>query len=237
MEVSTEKSKVMVNSVLPATCANITMNGEQLEEVNSFKYLGAILSKDGTCTAEVNSRIAAATAAMASLTHIWKSDMSFQIKYKLYRSLVISTFLYGCETWTLHAETERRIQAFEHKCLRRLLRISYKDHKTNDFVRSTVTTMVGPQETLLAFVKRKKLAWYGHTTRHNCLAKTILQGTLEGGRRRGRQRKSWSDNIKDWTSLNTPELLRTAANRDDWNRVAAAASHMPPRRPARSRDE
>ena len=118
-----------------------------------FKYLGATLSKDGTSTTEIRTRIAAATAAMARLTRVWKSDISFQTKHKLYKSLVISILLYGCEAWTLHADTERRIQAFKYKCLRRLLKISYREHKTNDFVRKTVENLVGPQEPLLATVK------------------------------------------------------------------------------------
>ena len=184
MEISTEKSKVMVNSAEDVH-ANITMNGESLEEVSNFKYLGATLAKDGTSTTEIRKRIATATAAMAKLTRVWKSNISFHTKHKLYKTLVISVLLYGCETWTLHAEAERKIQAFETKCLRRLLRISYKEHKTNDFVWNTVTNLVGPQEPLLSIIKRRKLSWFGNVTRHDSLSKTILQGTVEGGRRRG----------------------------------------------------
>ena len=57
-----------------------------------------------------------------------------------------------------------------------------------------------PQEPLLATVKRRKVAWFGHVTRHDSLSKTIVQGTLVGGRRRGRQRKCWMDKIKERTS-------------------------------------
>ncbi len=121
----------------------------------------------------------------------------------------------------------KRIQAFETKCLRKLLRISYLEHKTNDWVRSKINFLVGPQEPLLATVKRRKLAWFGHVTRHNSLSKTILQGTLEGGRRRGRQRKCWMDNIKEWTSLPMPELLTRASCRKDWKRISAESSLMP----------
>jgi exonuclease III len=236
MEVSTEKSKTMVNSTND-TSADITMNGEKLEEVSKFKYLGATLSKDGTSTAEVRIRIATATSAMARLSRLWTSSaISFSTKYRLYKSLVVSILLYGCETWTLLADTERRIQAFEHKCLRRLLHISYLEHKTNEYVRNTTSALVGPQEPLLATVKRRKLAWFGHVTRHDSLCKTILQGTLEGARRRGRQRKSWTDNVKEWTSLPMDELLTTAHNRPEWRRTAVSSSLMSPRRPDRSRD-
>ena len=59
-------------------------------------------------------------------------------------------------------------------------------HKTNDLARNKINSLVGPQEPLLATVRRRKLAWFGHVTRHDSLSKTIIQGTMEGGRRRGR---------------------------------------------------
>ena len=182
MEVSHEKSKVMVNS-RNDTSADIIMNGQKLEEVNNFKYLGATLSKDGSCTAEVRIRIATAMAAMSRLSRLWKSsNISFTTKYRLYQALVVSILLYGCETWTLLADSERRIQAFETKCLRKLLGISYLEHKTNDYVRKKIKDLVGPQEPLLATVKQRKLVWFGHVTRHTTLSKTILQGRVEGTR-------------------------------------------------------
>ena len=74
--------------------------------------------------------------------------------------------------------------------------ISYLEHETNDLVRSMINLLAGPQEPLLATVKRRKLAWFGHVTRNDSLSKTILQGTLEDGQRRGRQRKCWMDNVQ-----------------------------------------
>ncbi|XP_076456851.1 uncharacterized protein LOC143291108 [Babylonia areolata] len=167
---------------------------------------------------------------MARLNRVWKSNIRFHTKFLLYKSLVVSILLYGCETWTLMAETERRIQAFKTKCLRRLLHISYKKHKTNDYVRNLVSNLVGPQEPLLATVKQWKMAWFGHVIRHNTLSKTILQGTVEGGRRRGRQRKSWSDNVKEWTKMTMPDLLTTAANRAAWRAMTSCS--CPPNDPS-----
>ena len=83
-------------------------------------------------------------------------------------------------------------------------------------------------------VKRRKPAWFGQITRHDSLSKTILQGTLVGGRRHGRQRKCWMDNIKEWTSLLMPELLLTASCKKDWKRSSAESSLRSPRRHSRS---
>ena len=117
------------------------------------------------------------------------SGANFENKYsntisfpsKLYKSLVISVLLYGCETWTLLADSEKRIQVFETKCVWKLLLISWLEYKTNDWVWVKINFLVGPQEPLLVSVKRCKLAWFRHITRHNSLSKTISLGILEGG--------------------------------------------------------
>ena len=87
------------------------------------------------------------------------------------------------------------------KCFRKLLSISYRDHITNEEVKARMGNAIGPYEDLLTSAKRPKQKWYGHVTRSSGLAKTILQGTVQEGRRRGRQRKRWEDNIKEWTGL------------------------------------
>ena len=93
---------------------------------------------------------------------------------------------------------KKRIQTFETQRVRKLpLRISHMEHKTNDWMRGKINFHVGPQEPLLETVKRRKLACFGHVTRHDSLFKSNLQGTLKGGRRRGGQRKYWMDNIKE----------------------------------------
>ena len=73
---------------------------------------------------------------------------------------------------------------------------------------------IGPQEDLLTIVKRRKLQWYGHVSRSSGLAKTILQGTMKGGRRQGRQRKRWEDNIRKWIGLEFGKSQRAVENRE-----------------------
>ena len=110
--------------------------------------------------------------------------------------------------------------------MRKLDRTSYLKHKTNDLVQSKINFIVGPWEPFLTTVKRQKVVWFRYVTRHYSLSKTIHQGTLEGGRRRRRQRRCWPDNIKDWTYLPMPELLTRASGRKGWKMVSVESSLM-----------
>ena len=100
----------------------------------------------------------------------------------------MSIFLNACEMWTITADIER-IQTFERRCFRELLGISYRDHITNEEVKARIENAIGPYEDLLTSVKRREVKWYWNAARSSRLAKTILKGTIQGGRRRGRQRK------------------------------------------------
>ena len=113
------------------------------------------------------------------------------------------------------------------RCFRKLLGISYKDHITNEEVKNKIRQASGPYEDLLTTVKRRKLKWYGHVSRSSGLAKTILQGTVRGRRKRGRQKKRWEDNIKDWTGLTLSDTLRKADNRWEWRELVARSSVAP----------
>ena len=145
------------------------------------------------------------------------------------RSLVTSTFLYACESWTLTAELQRRIQAMEMRCYRKILGISYNDHVTNEEVRAKIQQAVGPHEDLLTIVKRCKLQWYGHVSRSSGLAKTFLQGTVKGGRRQSREKKRWEDNIREWTGLEFSNSQRAVENRQKWRKLVAKSSVVPQR--------
>ena len=101
-------------------------------------------------------------------------SISLSSKIRLMRFLVTSTFLYACESWTLTAELQRRIQAMEMRCYRKILGISYNDHVTNEEVRAKIQPAIGLHEDLLTIVKRCKLQWYDHVSRSSGLTKTIL---------------------------------------------------------------
>ena len=159
---------------------------------------------------EILSRIAQTIGALTQLKTIWKDkNIALSSKIRLMRSLVISIFPYACETWTLTAELEKKILTTEVRCFRRLLGISYRDHVTNEEVGNRIRQAIGPYEDLTT-VKKRKLRWYGHKTRSTGLAKMILQGSVQGGRRRGRQKKRWEDNVTEWTGLKLDEAPRKA---------------------------
>ena len=193
MEIGPDKTKVMTNNP-NGFQREIKIKGQRLEEVENFKYLGAIISYERS-KLEILSRIAQTTATLSRL------NISLASKVKLMRTLILSTFLYACESWTLTAEIERRIQALETRCYKRLLNISYKDHVTNGEVRKRIQNAIVVHNDLLTMVKKRKLRWYVHISRSTGMAKTILQGTVKEARRRGRQKKRWEDNIKEWTGM------------------------------------
>ena len=150
----------------------IKTKGQRLEEVENFKYLGAIISNEGS-KPEILSRISQTTAALSRLKIIWgggDKNISLASKVKIMRTLILSTFLYACESWTLTAEIERRIQALEMRCYRRLPNISYKDHVTNEEVRNRIQNATGVHDDLLTMVKKWKLKWYGHISRSSGMA-------------------------------------------------------------------
>ena len=133
-----------------------------------------------------------ATATLTRLKPVWiDKSITLSSKIRLMRSLVTSIFLFACESWTLTAELQRRIQAMEMRCNRKILHISYKDHVTNEDVRAKIQQASGPHEEFLTIVKRRKLQWYGHVSHSIGLDKTILQGTVKGGRRQRRLNKKW----------------------------------------------
>ena len=149
------------------------------------------------------------------------------------RTLVTSIFLYACDSWTLTAELQRRIQAMEIRCYHKILCISYKDHVTNEEVHAKIQQAVGQHEDLLTIVKRRKLQRCGHVFRSSGLAKTILQGTVKGERRQGRQRKRWEDNIREWTGLEFAKSQREVENREEWKKLVVKSSVVPSRLRAR----
>ena len=142
---------------------------------------------------------------------------------------------HACESQTLTAELQRRIPTMDRRCYRKILHISLKDHVTNKEVHVKIQQATGPHEDLLTIIKRHKLQCYGQVSRSSGLAKTILLGTVKGGRRQGRQKKRWEDNIREWTGLDFGKSQRAVESREKWRKLVAKSSVVP-QRPLRLRD-
>ena len=139
------------------TAVCIKVNGQMLETVTSFKYLCSVITDEGF-KPDIPSRIAQTTAEFTRLKPVWNDrSISLSPKIRLMRSLVTSIFLCACDSWTLTAELQRRIQAMEMRCYSKILRISYKDHVTNVEVRAKIQQAIRLHEDLLTIVKRRKL--------------------------------------------------------------------------------
>jgi len=141
------------------------------------------------------------------------------------KALVWFVATYGCESWTLRKNEETRLDAFEMKGLRKILRISWTAKKTNEWV----LNKAGVKRELLVTIKARKLAYQPHTMRKqgSCLEKEIMQGTIPGACRRGRPRTAWMDNIKTWTGLAVEESIRMTEDSDKWRKYVSMSMVWP----------
>ena len=176
------------------------IDGDEIENVDKFKFLGSYITPEGDSKTEIKIRLGIARGATTDLADLWKSkDLSLNLKVKLAKALVWSIALYGCESWTIKKEEERMIQVFELWLWRRVLRISWKERKTNDWVRETIG--VPEHEGLLEMVKKRKISKYEHWKRRgDSLVLATIEGEIGARGRRGRRRYEWIDNIRDWTN-------------------------------------
>ena len=199
LKISAEKTKLMTNSSTSIT-RKITVSGKELQTVKLFKYLGAIISEEGSET-EVSERAVQTRRAMAKLKTIWSdNNISLKSKVRLLYALIYSIFLYACESWTVTPEIQKIIQRVETRSLRNVLDVSDIEK-----LRRYNIQPFG-YDHLLTIVKKRKLEWYGHITRSNGLSKTILCGTEQGERSSHTQRKKWIDDIAEWTGKSFAKL-------------------------------
>ena len=160
LKVNVAKSKVM-----RSTRANdraetrISMNGEQLEEVDSFKYLGSHVTKAGTVDEEVKYRVKEASKCMGGMKSVMSNRaLGMSAKRRLYEGVVVPTAVYGAETWNMKEADRRRLDVFEMRCLRSMVGVSRLDRVRNEEVRRRA----GVERKLSEKVDQRVLGWYGY---------------------------------------------------------------------------
>ena len=125
--INVDKTKVMASDGnRHGIACRILIQNELLEQVDTFLYLGSLITEDGEWTTELRTRLNRGQAIEASLQKIWKShNIPISTKIRLMKALVWPVATYGCESWTLRTNEETRLDAFEMKGLRRMLRVSW----------------------------------------------------------------------------------------------------------------
>ena len=182
MEISAEKSKVMVvgkKENVDGQVVNVMVGGKRLEQVKNFIYLGSTLVEDEKSEKEIRIRIGRATSALVKLDNIWRSK-SVEMKNKLLLMIVMATLLYACESWTVSKSDEQRRKVFEMKIYRRLLAISWKEKKTNLFVKNINREICGYEpEGVVEMVKKRKFKYFGHRVHEGGTAKAVMEGGMK----------------------------------------------------------
>ena len=184
LKLNVKKTKLMTIGDVPDDI-NIRVNNDPVEKVKQFKYLGSLKSTEGDCSKDVNARIAMAKKRMCELTTLWKDrSIPVALKMRLVKTLVWTVLSYGAEAWTLKVRDERKITSMEMWLWRRMLRISWMEKRTDNSILQELEI----KRELLGHVRKRKLTYYGHLCRdHGCqLTKTVVEGYVEGRRRRGR---------------------------------------------------
>ena len=217
LRLNTSKTKIMTT----AGETDFKVEGQRLEVVQEFVFLGSLIKDDGSCEREVRRRIALGRKAMTGLRPIMKDrGVPVATKLNLVNAMVFPVVTYGSESWTVRKTEERRIEAFELWCWRRVLRISWTDRVTN----KTIIETVRPQTRLLDRIRKNQLTYFGHAIRAGGLEAAIMLGKISGKRRRGRQRTRWIDGLLRSAGRPLGLLVDTARDRYAWRRLAHAVT-------------
>ena len=181
LTISLKKTEVMFQPCPGETHhdPSVTIDGTQLASVKNFCYLGSVMSHNGSLDEEVTQRISKASVAFGRLSNrLWKShDVKLNTKINVYKAAVLSSLLYGCETWTTYRKHIRQLEAFHMRCLRRICNIRWQDRVTNTAVleKCGVTSIE-------AYLIKSQLRWSGHIVRmdNTRIPKALFYGQLKG---------------------------------------------------------
>ena len=189
LKLNIQKTKIIASS--PITSWQI--DGETVETVTDFIFLGSKITADGDCSHEIKRHLLPGRKAMSNLDSIFKSrDITLPTKVCLVRAMVFPVVMYGYESWTIKKAECRTIDAFELWCWRSLLKVPWMARRSSQ----SILKEISPKYSLEGLMLKVKLWYFGHLMRKsNSLEKTLMLGKVEGGKRRGRQSMRWLDGI------------------------------------------
>ena len=218
LKMNIKKTKTMVISRDPENPkVDINVDGNTLEQVEIFKYLGQTITSDGRSDTAIRQRIEIVRQTFLNMSDVLTArNIEIETRKRLARCYVLSTLLYASETWTLNADTCKKINSFEMWMYRKMLKISYTSHTTNEEVLKRIHEK---GLSLEKNIKMRKTQYFGHLIRKDKMQKSLLEGRVCAKRPRGRPRKSWMKNIMEWTKLNFEQCIRGAEDRDYWRGV------------------
>ena len=190
--ISKKKSKIMcVNS---DASRPINIDGEPLEHIEEFTYLGSVISTDNSAQKDIKARLNKARCAFSRLKNIWKSKQySLKTKVRIYNSNVKSVLLYGSECWRIVKRDINKVNAFHNSCLRRICNIFWPNKiSNNDLYQKTGCTSIDLE------IKKRRLRWLGHVLRMSPerIPKVALRWTPAGKRKRGRPKTTWRKTVE-----------------------------------------
>ena len=159
------------------------IDGETVETMADFIFLGSKITADGDCIHEIKRRLLLEGKIMTNLDSIleWR-DITLPTKVRLVKAMVFPMVMYGCESWTMKKAEHRRICAFELWCWRRLLRVPWTARRSNQ----SILKEISPGCSLEGLMLKLKVQYFGHLMgRADSFEKTLMLGKIEGRRRRG----------------------------------------------------
>lgn len=213
LSINVSKTKFLVASGNRDLNPKFQVGGTDLERVRMYKYLGAWVNEEWDCEQEIRTRIEIARACFKRMDKVLCSrNLSIKLRVRMLHCYVWPVVFYGSEAWTLKADTQKRLEAFEMWCYRKMLRIGWTKKVSN----VKVLQRVARNRELLPTIKKRKVEYLGHVLRHERyqLLQLIMMGKVAGKRRAGRRKKSWLHNIREWTNIASVEqLFRLAKDR------------------------
>ena len=154
LKLNVQKTKIMVSS--PITSWQI--DGETMETVRGFVFLGSKITADGDYSHEIKRRLLLGRKVMTNLESILKSrDITLPTKVHLFKAMVFPVVMYGCESWTIKKVEHQRIDAFELWCWRRLLRVPWTARRSNQ----SILKEISPEYSLEGLMLKLKLQYFG----------------------------------------------------------------------------